>query len=922
MPPKKRPNAMWAEWLAEAANAAAEKNSRAADSYNKAARALRAHSELLGHPNDALALPGIGPKAVAIISRRLENWCEENGAAFPRQVPVEEPQVGPSMTDKLKSRRKKPPVSNVMTAEEAALDDVSDDEPPIQPKKIRARKPYMPKVRDGAWGILAALYTFCEPTDQKKFNSRETIINRAHTYCNSDYGAGASTGPKSAWNSGIDALRRHNLVIAHATLRPMKYALTREGFELATLIAAQEDIALINLVGEICAAEPQLAAVPTSLSSVPKPAASLVKRKLSLDASSLRWIDGVRNKSQHLTLDDDEREASLLSGVNRSTSSALEGSSAPQPCVLPKKHNFVPQAPSNGVRPVSVEVKRAATGALARIYKEPAPATASDSLGDLRFQFSYLDQDNRRVNTVREAEVQDGPEKLYKVEFCTRQRLHPFKKNSIIQDAQLDRPEGPEGPTMMGWLRQTKTVPICPGFSAGVTGVSQPKLVGRAPTVDRLTKDKSLGLSRPNAPKLLAANPHEVENFASSHFDHRVIAPNLPSSDSDSLTCDPSGTGIPRHAALEEQDPAPELVQVKPRLRASFATATTIPTGLAKPRASIRTMNSIAMTVEPEIWPAGTYTISLIIDNREVKSKNDRAGFYNDCVKKAQAINKQETAAVNVEQRALAAGDALWIAVHKHNKKEVVLDSIVERKRLDDLCASILDARFHEQKARLKNSGLRDRIYLVEAYNVRANKEQFGQQIQTSKAELMVLDDCHLHETKDSKASVDYLVMRTDVLNQLHKNIDLSVIPDQFIDRINYLPLLAQLRETKPTQYWVTSYTVFHSLNDKSSNLTINHLWARMINNINGMSTEKISDFVTRWQSPRVFWEEYKAQKSLFNHDQQINLLNSMSGSIKKQKLSEVGPESWIEEEMSKSYRRIGPALSKKIWNLFDSQSY
>lgn len=72
-------------------------------------------------------------------------------------------------------------------------------------------------------------------------------------------------------------------------------------------------------------------------------------------------------------------------------------------------------------------------------------------------------------------------------------------------------------------------------------------------------------------------------------------------------------------------------------------------------------------------------------------------------------------------------------------------------------------------KARLKKSGLRDRIYLVESYNAKANKDQFGQQIQTSKSELMLLDDCHLHETPDWKASVDYLVMRTDVLNQVHK---------------------------------------------------------------------------------------------------------------------------------------------------------
>lgn len=85
MPPKKRPNALWADWLVEAATAAADKNSRAAESYLKAARALRACPQLLSHPNDAEALSNIGPKAVSIITKRLEVWCQENNAAFPRQ---------------------------------------------------------------------------------------------------------------------------------------------------------------------------------------------------------------------------------------------------------------------------------------------------------------------------------------------------------------------------------------------------------------------------------------------------------------------------------------------------------------------------------------------------------------------------------------------------------------------------------------------------------------------------------------------------------------------------------------------------------------------------------------------------------------------------------------------------------------------
>lgn len=139
------------------------------------------------------------------------------------------------------------------------------------------------------------------------------------------------------------------------------------------------------------------------------------------------------------------------------------------------------------------------------------------------------------------------------------------------------------------------------------------------------------------------------------------------------------------------------------------------------------------------------------------------------------------------------------------------------------------------------------------------------------------------------------------------------MIPDRFIDRSNYLPLLAQLRTTKPKQYWVTSYSVFHSLNDKSSNLTISSIWARMINNVSGMSAEKISDFVDRWPTPRVFWDQHKS------HGQNFETEADQGSKSKKRK---IGPETWIEEELAKSYRRIGPALSKKIWDLFDAETY
>lgn len=47
-------------------------------------------------------------------------------------------------------------------------------------------------------------------------------------------------------------------------------------------------------------------------------------------------------------------------------------------------------------------------------------------------------------------------------------------------------------------------------------------------------------------------------------------------------------------------------------------------------------------------------------------------------------------------------GDAIWIARHRKDRTEYVLDFIVERKEVSDLNSSIEDNRYRDQKLRLK----------------------------------------------------------------------------------------------------------------------------------------------------------------------------------------------------------------------------
>lgn len=86
-----------------------------------------------------------------------------------------------------------------------------------------------------------------------------------------------------------------------------------------------------------------------------------------------------------------------------------------------------------------------------------------------------------------------------------------------------------------------------------------------------------------------------------------------------------------------------------------------------------------------------------MLDTREVRAKQDRDYIQEELTRKG----------IRPIMRSLELGDALWIAKRhdtdssgpRHpDTEEVVLDWIVERKRLDDLVGSLKDGRFHEQK--------------------------------------------------------------------------------------------------------------------------------------------------------------------------------------------------------------------------------
>lgn len=94
------------------------------------------------------------------------------------------------------------------------------------------------------------------------------------------------------------------------------------------------------------------------------------------------------------------------------------------------------------------------------------------------------------------------------------------------------------------------------------------------------------------------------------------------------------------------------------------------------------------------VWPAGSFKIVLIIDTREIgtNAKN-----------RLEMVEKVAKSNVLVDRKMLPLGDMIWVGRRYRDgaptgEDDVVLDAIVERKRLDDLCGSIKDGRYAAQK--------------------------------------------------------------------------------------------------------------------------------------------------------------------------------------------------------------------------------
>ncbi|KAK3362212.1 hypothetical protein B0T25DRAFT_490052 [Lasiosphaeria hispida] len=272
----------------------------------------------------------------------------------------------------------------------------------------------------------------------------------------------------------------------------------------------------------------------------------------------------------------------------------------------------------------------------------------------------------------------------------------------------------------------------------------------------------------------------------------------------------------------------------------------------------------------------GTFTVELVLDVREVRAKTDRDYMQDELTKRG----------VKPIMRALELGDALWVAKCTQpgwlsrvgaEGDEVVLDWIVERKRLDDLIGSIKDGRFHEQKFRLRRSGINNVVYIVEDIAMDSTHfSKYEEAVQSAVASIQVVNGYFLKRTQMMDETIRYLVSMTNMLKKVYESKPLHVIPTAVITAKNYLPLLRQAREKTPSVSHYVSYPAFASLASKSDLMTLRDVYLKMLMCTRGVTGEKALEMQKVWKTPYDFVKAYERLTGTAEEvkNQKINLVS------------------------------------------------
>ncbi|CAG2117387.1 unnamed protein product [Medioppia subpectinata] len=257
---------------------------------------------------------------------------------------------------------------------------------------------------------------------------------------------------------------------------------------------------------------------------------------------------------------------------------------------------------------------------------------------------------------------------------------------------------------------------------------------------------------------------------------------------------------------------------------------------------------------------------------------------------------------VRVEMRTLSVGDFAWIAkqrvdlgpniatINSRSRRELIMDYVIERKRIDDLASSLKDRRWDEQKYRLINSGVRKPSYVIEYFGSQTKRGDFGG---------------IKYETLDqaiTNAEVDgFAVKRCDSYDDTIRYLTLMTryLESSFKDKSLYSCSREEMINKEVSNDHFMSYNEFDRNANKITNFTVNEMFLKHLLQIKAISVVKAKVIVENYPTLQSLLDAFSIPETL---KEKQNLLSSLKSGLMD--------------------RNFGPNLSKKIYNHYCNQSF
>lgn len=207
---------------------------------------------------------------------------------------------------------------------------------------------------------------------------------------------------------------------------------------------------------------------------------------------------------------------------------------------------------------------------------------------------------------------------------------------------------------------------------------------------------------------------------------------------------------------------------------------------------------------------------------------------------------------------------------------------------MDDLCGSIIDGRFREQKFRLKRCGLRHPIYLVEDYGSAQHLSIPESTLQQAIVNTQVVDGFFIKRTKDVRESAAYLTIMTRYLQTMYLNKTLLSCTKEDASKCD--------RGFHPDDQSsiLLEFKDFNEGAMKNKAQTVKEVFARQLMQISGVSGEKAAAIVERYSTPASLISAYECCAST---EEREKLLSNV--------------------KCGKLQRNLGPVLSKTVSQLY-----